>query len=634
MTLQRFFLLTLLFCASAIGLAQAQGSAPPVEVTPAMEKVELSASGYLLEDPSHKLTIDDVRQPNHAKTFVRGATYSSSNAVTIWMRFTLRNGDDALVTWWLDTGNRVSQEVDVYVADARGATKHLSASSNKSFAERIIPTANFVFPVDLPPKHAVDIFLRVSTTTPLLARVEPVLWRPASFLQQARAETLQWFTYAGVCMALGLLNVMLWIFLRDAQYGAYVASLVGTFGVISFTGGGYGAANEFMTPNSPVVYQVLLPLSWIVGIVANCLFVVRLLSIKQAMPRLFRLLGVLLMLSSLGIGLRALAIALAIPGLTAFAVASNPLVVVLPSLVALCVVLALALALHKRLPLAGYAAVALLPYLAYGAWTTIAGNLLGIVTPPSFLMWGSMFEMLVMSLALADRFHREQQQKMLALAERERLSRLRRFFSPAVADKLVSDQAEDFMKPRRREIVVVFLDLRGYTAFTDTHEADEVMRVLGEFHEAMGEIIMAHGGTLERFAGDGLMIFFNDPIEIPDPAQQAVAMSVAMQKRFAELQTLWQSRGYTLAMGIGIAQGVATLGAIGFEGRRDYGAIGGVTNLAARLCGEAKGGQILVSEAVKNSMQISALRAIGKLALKGFAQEQEAYEWTQEGVAP
>ena len=208
----------------------------------------------------------------------------------------------------------------------------------------------------------------------------------------------------------------------------------------------------------------------------------------------------------------------------------------------------------------------------------------------------------------------------------ERLERLRRFFSPAVADLLLGSDPESHLIPRRREIVVVFLDLRGYTAFTEKHGPEEVMRVLGEFHSAMGELIMAYGGTLERFAGDGLMIFFNDPIEIESPAQTAMRMAHDMQQRFKVLQTVWVPRGYTLEMGIGIAQGIAIIGAIGFEGRRDYGAIGPVTNLAARLCAEVKGGMTLVSALAATSAGELATRRVGELTLKGFSAPVAAYE--------
>ena len=159
----------------------------------------------------------------------------------------------------------------------------------------------------------------------------------------------------------------------------------------------------------------------------------------------------------------------------------------------------------------------------------------------------------------------------------ERLGRLKRFFSPSVVDLLLSGSAEDPLKSHRREIAAAFLDLRGFTAFTETSDPEDVMGVIREYHEAMGPLAMAHGGTIERFAGDGIMIFFNDPVPIDDAAATAVKMAIAMQERFATLAQGWHRRGYELGMGIGVAQGYATIGAIGFEGRRDYGAIGTVT---------------------------------------------------------
>jgi class 3 adenylate cyclase len=173
------------------------------------------------------------------------------------------------------------------------------------------------------------------------------------------------------------------------------------------------------------------------------------------------------------------------------------------------------------------------------------------------------------------------------VSQLERLGRLKRFFSPQLADLIVDGAAEDPLKSHRREITVVFLDLRGFTAFAETSEPEEVMGVLHEYHAEMGRLILAHEGTLERFTGDGMMIFFNDPVPVPNPGERAIRMALAMRDRVGELLDKWRRRGYELDFGVGIAQGYATIGAIGFEGRWDYGAIGTVTNLAARLCGEA-----------------------------------------------
>jgi len=201
----------------------------------------------------------------------------------------------------------------------------------------------------------------------------------------------------------------------------------------------------------------------------------------------------------------------------------------------------------------------------------------------------------------------------------ERLGRLKRFFSSQLAELIVSGDAEDPLKTHRREITVVYLDLRGFTAFAETSEPEEVMGVLHEYHAEMGQLILQHEGTLEHFAGDGMMIFFNDPLPVPNPAERAILMALAMRERVKDLTVKWRKLGYELDFGVGIAQGYATIGAIGFEGRWEYGAIGSVPNLAARLCGEAKPGEILVSQRLLGSVdELVEAEPAGELSLKGF----------------
>jgi adenylate cyclase len=221
------------------------------------------------------------------------------------------------------------------------------------------------------------------------------------------------------------------------------------------------------------------------------------------------------------------------------------------------------------------------------------------------------------------------------VAQLERLGRLRRFFSPQLAELIVSGDAEDPLRSHRRDITVVFIDLRGFTAFAETAEPEEVMTVLREYHAAMGQIIVEAEGTLERFTGDGMMIFFNDPVTVPDPGPRAVRMAMAMRERIVGLTESWRRRGFDLDFGIGIAQGYATIGAIGFEGRLDYGAIGTVTNMASRLCGEAKPGQILLSQRVASGVEgIAQCEAVGELPLKGFQRPVKAYSLMQLSAPP
>jgi class 3 adenylate cyclase/CheY-like chemotaxis protein len=212
------------------------------------------------------------------------------------------------------------------------------------------------------------------------------------------------------------------------------------------------------------------------------------------------------------------------------------------------------------------------------------------------------------------------------VAQLERLGRLKRFVSPQLAEMIVSGGTDDPLKSHRREVTVVFLDLRGFTAFAETAEPEEVMGVLREYHAEMGKLILEHEGTLERFAGDGMMVFFNDPMPVPNPAERAVRMAAAMRERVGGLSVVWRKRGFDLDFGVGIAQGYATIGAIGFEGRLDYGAIGTVTNLASRLCGEARPGQILVSQRVIGAVEdLVKSEPVGELPLKGFLKPVPAY---------
>jgi class 3 adenylate cyclase len=208
----------------------------------------------------------------------------------------------------------------------------------------------------------------------------------------------------------------------------------------------------------------------------------------------------------------------------------------------------------------------------------------------------------------------------------DRLGRLKRFFSPQLAELIVSGGADDPLKTHRRELTVVYLDLRGFTAFAESAEPEEVMDILHEYHASMGKLILEHEGTLEHFAGDGMMIFFNDPVPIDDAGERAVRMALVMRERVKDLKVKWRKLGHDLDFGVAIAQGYATIGAIGFEGRWEYGAIGSVPNLAARLCGEAKPGEILIPQRLLGKVEdwVEA-ESVGELSLKGFHRPVPAY---------
>jgi class 3 adenylate cyclase/CheY-like chemotaxis protein len=213
------------------------------------------------------------------------------------------------------------------------------------------------------------------------------------------------------------------------------------------------------------------------------------------------------------------------------------------------------------------------------------------------------------------------------VAELERTNRLRHFLSPQLADLVVED--ESLLQSHRREIVVVFTDLRNFTPFAETSEPEEVMGVLGEYHKAIGSLVHAYEGTLERFTGDGIMMFFNDPITCDDPAERAVRMALELRDAVKELAVQWLRNGHDLPVGIGIAQGFATLGKIGFEGRFDYAAIGSVTNLAARLCSDAGPWQVLVTDRVlARTEHVAVAEMVGDVQPKGFSRSVRVHNIT------
>jgi len=224
-------------------------------------------------------------------------------------------------------------------------------------------------------------------------------------------------------------------------------------------------------------------------------------------------------------------------------------------------------------------------------------------------------------------WNRELENRVAAqLLELERVSRLRRFLSPQLADLIVGSGDESFLDSHRREIVVVFCDLRRFTPFAESSEPEEVMGVLGEYHAALGDLVFRFEGTLERFTGDGLMVVFNDPLPCDDAPARAISMAVAMRSRVHELTAGWQRRGHDLGFGAGITQGYATLGRIGFAGRYDYAAVGSVTNVAARLCARAADGQILVTQRVVSAAEdVAVSDLVGDLDLPGLSRPVRAF---------
>ena len=205
------------------------------------------------------------------------------------------------------------------------------------------------------------------------------------------------------------------------------------------------------------------------------------------------------------------------------------------------------------------------------------------------------------------------------VGELKRMERLKRYLSPQIAETIL-EKEENLFRTHRREITVVFLDLRGFTAFSDNAEPEEVMDLLRDYHAEMGKLIFKFEGTLERFVGDGIVVIFNDPLPCEDHGRKAVSMAIEMRDRAKELRIAWTKKGYDLDLGVGLATGYATLGTIGFEGRMDYSSVGNLPNLAARMCAEAKGGQILTDQKTMSRLEeFFDSEAFEEFQLKGLS---------------
>jgi len=221
---------------------------------------------------------------------------------------------------------------------------------------------------------------------------------------------------------------------------------------------------------------------------------------------------------------------------------------------------------------------------------------------------------------------RDCERREIQVSEIERMGRIKRFLSPQIADAVLRSEESDPFKTHRREVTVVFLDLRGFTSFSEGAEPEEVIEFLRGYHAEMGRLIFQFDGTLEHFAGDGIMVFFNDPVPREDHTAMAARLAVSVRARVRELQPGWRKRGYDLDVGVGMAAGYATLGTIGFEGRMDYGAIGNVTILASRLSAAAQGGQILTNQKTLSKIEeVAEAEPVGELELKGFARPVAAF---------
>ena len=548
--------------------------------------------GQILQSPLEKQSGSD-----------RGAINFGYSDAAYWLMVHLNNSEknplERLLIFeptWLD-------EVQVSLINSSGQMQTQIGGDTLPFVQRAELRRQINFNLMLPPGQS-TLVVRVASRDTLFVVMS--LLDPSAVKRLTSAEAGYFGFFYGALIALLLFNFMLYVSVREPMYLAYCA-YVGAFLLLHpvYNGHAFGLVFREWPEVSNWAHSLFAYLFTLSGLVFANVF----LDLKQKLPRVYKVWKGFLF------AFVVFFFVTLYPGGYGAHARNAVNWIVLYSVFVLVIGV---ISMRQGNSAAKYYLAATVAGLI-GSLTT-ALTVLGIA-PYTFATFravdfGMLVDSIMLSLALAQR-----------ISQVNRLERLRRFFSPAVADQLLAVRNEDLYRAHRREIVVVFLDLRGYTSFTQKHDADEVMRALSEFHAVMGKLIASHGGTLERFAGDGMMIFFNDPVEIPDPAVKACRMVAEMQSSFADLNKVWNARSYSLSLGAGISQGEAIIGAIGFEGRRDYAAIGNVTNLAARLCSQAQGGQtILCSVAARNVEKSLQVRPLPSLTLKGFADPVECFE--------
>ncbi len=583
--------------------ADAQGSRLVLNVSTLA--TELTPWARIVKDSEKDKTVEQVLaaavplEPNGQE----GVVSFGFSSAAYWLVVPLSNSEniplERLLVFeptWLD-------DIQVNLIDERGERQTVVGGDTLPFSQRSETNRSMNFNLVIQPGFS-TLLIRVQTRDPFYVGVKLV---ERSRFSIDGGKQLFYFAFLyGALSSLMVFSFILFVPTRDLSYLAYSAFLL----CFMMAHASYnGLIFPVLFADSPELSNWTISFFVYLYCLSGLIFATTYLDLKNKIPNAYKLIKGLLMV----MGLSFLATGL-LDGYRSHVI-SSILWIVIFSVTAFALGIA---TLKKGNQTAKYylgASVAGLCGSSISALTVVG------VLPYNFITFravdfGMLIDATMLSMALAQR-----------MSNINRLERLRRFFSPAVANQLLSARSKDLYRPHQREIVVVFLDLRGYTSFTLKHDPEEVMRALAEFHKVMGELIASHGATLERFAGDGMMIFLNDPVEIPDPAVKACRMVMEMQSRFADLQKVWETRGYDLSLGVGVSQGVAIIGAIGFEGRRDYAAIGNVTNLAARLCSQTQGGQtIICSEVAKNIGKHLQIQPMASLILKGFTEPVPCYE--------
>jgi class 3 adenylate cyclase len=612
--LRMFYLILVWLVAASLALPVLAGEAF-VPLGTAVDRIDLTPSTYLLEDKQGTLTMDDVRQPAHSARFVPGSPKVGLSTSVYWMRFELRNPEPTAKRWWFDTGNRRLFAIDLYAPDADGKYVRQSASAVLPFSARPLPTHDIVFPVALAAKTDSTLYLRVLSDDSVGIQVTPALWAPDAFRKHQTDETAQWFLYCGVALALVIINFSIYLLVRDLKYLLYTLSVVSTVLLVSTARGGYGAAIEYFWPNAPNLQIVLGSLTAFATYVLILGFSALFTGLPQQLPRLWR-----------GIVWWLVPTALCSLAYSWMTVLHQPEFVpwihllvrlwgVLNGLLMLAGLVAWTYQALRGNRSAMVVVGAFTPLLACGVWVSAMAARGGSSNAEIFL-WASMFEMLVMSLALAYRFHDEVKAKVAAKqslvdtlkrSESELESkvtlrtaelqgeqaRTRDLLANILPNHVIDElTATGKVRPAEHKLAtILFTDLAGFTQATASMPAERMVAELNDIFAAFDDITRQEGVEKIKTIGDAYMAVAGLSSNQSDHAQRCTRVALRMQAFMAQRN---QKSAFKWSLRVGLHSGPVISGVVG-KHKYAFDVWGDSVNLAARMESSGEAGKVNIS---------------------------------------
>lgn len=593
----------------------------PVTLYDSERRIELAGHIASVRDDVGSLTIEDLISPpfsdqfeiSDKSTFEQGLAHS-----VFWYRTQFMVSDESDAgEWVLEAGYPWVDYVDFYVFRHDGKIDHVLSGASRHASAKQLSHRNFAIPVRAEPGDSFTVYVRVEDASGHTFSLSA--WEREAFQRKSSLENLGYGLFYGILLVMTLYNLMIFLWVRDDAYLYYVLYLISITVFSTILNGQAQQFGNAFFENAPTVINVGGGVFLFLMDLFALQFARRLLKLSEYLPSADSLMTGLVILSAIG-ACSAPFVALSI------AVSSGFVVGITGFLIAFGASILLSL---RGFRTAKFYLVAWSTFLIGASVAMLAGS--GVLPANSVTMgaWkiGVCFDVVLLSLALAERINQERRDKFSARAEaieqEQRVNRLKSFLPQKVAD-LVGAGDSSLLEPRRRMVAVCMIDLRGFTPFSETSAPEDVMLVLSEFYSSMGAVVDEFDGTVEHYAGDSMLILFNAPLDVAEPGKQAVLASLRMQYLFADLRENWAERGYVLGLGIGITEGYATTGAIGFLGRSQYTAIGTVTNLASRLCDQAGHGEILTTTRVASQVEaLFEFESVGQQSIKGLSRPVE-----------